>query len=279
MELTITGAGTRLGGRWVVDGVDATPPQGALTGLLGPNGAGKTTLLRLVAGLLVPERGAVLVDDSPVHDLPRRERARRIALVEQESSSTVPLTVREVVALGRIPFRSLWGADEDEGAVDRALDAAQASGLADRAWSTLSGGERQRVHIARALAQQPSLLLLDEPTNHLDISAQLSLLAFVRDLRITSVAALHDLNLAAAFCEHVLVLSAGRLVAAGHPNDVLQPELLRDVYGVSAEVLAHPRTGRPVIAFHESAVDTAPTAVAHDAFSHVTATHQSEDTR
>ncbi|RHA41672.1 putative F420-0 ABC transporter ATP-binding protein [Cellulomonas rhizosphaerae] len=252
MELTIAGVGTRLGGRWVVDGVDATPPDGALTGLLGPNGAGKTTLLRLVAGLLVPESGAVLVDDSPVHELPRRTRARQIALVEQESSSTVPLTVREVVALGRIPFRSLWGSDEDEGAVDRALEAAQATALASRSWATLSGGERQRVHIARALAQQPSLLLLDEPTNHLDISAQLSLLAFVRGLQITTVAALHDLNLAAAFCEHVLVLSAGRLVAAGHPADVLRPDLLREVYGVEAEVLTHPRTGRPVIAFHET---------------------------
>ena len=253
MELTLDRVGTRLGGRWVVDGVDATPPAGHLTGLLGPNGAGKTTLLRLVAGLLTPESGAVLVDDgSPVHRLPRRARAQRIALLEQESSSAVPLTVREVVALGRIPYRTLWGGgDEDHAAVDRALTSAHAAHLADRAWSTLSGGERQRVHIARALAQEPDLLLLDEPTNHLDVSAQLSLLAFVRDLGTTTVAALHDLNLAAAFCEHVLVLSGGRLAAAGHPREVLRPALLREVYGVEADVLEHPRTGRPVIAFHE----------------------------
>ena len=260
VDVRIVGAGTTLGGRWVVDGVDATPPAGALTGLLGPNGAGKTTLLRLVAGLLTPEAGAVLVDDSPVHTLARRERARRIAFVEQESSSAVPLTVREVVALGRIPFRSLWGADDDEDAVPRALRSVGAEHLADRAWSTLSGGERQRVHVARALAQQPRLLLLDEPTNHLDISAQLSLLAFVRDLGITSVAALHDLNLAAAFCEHVLVLSEGRLVAAGHPSVVLTADLVRDVYGVESDVLTHPRTGRPVIAFHEPAPDLDPTS-------------------
>ncbi|MBN9325925.1 MAG: histidinol phosphatase [Cellulomonas sp. 73-145] len=270
MELTIAGVGTRLGGRWVVDGVDATPPTGALTGLLGPNGAGKTTLLRLVAGLLVPQAGAVMVSDDepgpgptstagaagavpprqvPVHLLPRRHRARRIALLEQESSSAVPLTVRDVVALGRIPYRSWWGTDDDPAAVDRALEAAEAAHLADRAWATLSGGERQRVQIARALAQEPALLLLDEPTNHLDVAAQLHLLAFVRNLGTTTVAALHDLNLAAAFCEHVLVLSAGRLAAAGHPADVLTPALLRQVYGVEAEVLTHPRTGRPVIAF------------------------------
>ncbi|WP_273651578.1 putative F420-0 ABC transporter ATP-binding protein [Cellulomonas fimi] len=265
MDLTIDGVGTRLGGRWVVDGVDATPPPGRLTGLLGPNGAGKTTLLRLVAGLLTPERGAVLVGSgpsaTPVAAMPRRERARRIALLEQESSSSVPLTVREVVALGRIPYRSLWGADPDDDAVDRALVAADAAHLAGRAWSSLSGGERQRVHVARALAQEPELLLLDEPTNHLDVSAQLALLAFVRDLGTTTVAALHDLNLAAAFCEHVIVLSDGRLAAAGHPREVLRPGLLRDVYGVDADVLEHPRTGRPVIAFHEPAPRPAPAPV------------------
>jgi iron complex transport system ATP-binding protein len=248
MDLSITAVGTRLGGRWVVDGVDATPPPGALTGLLGPNGAGKTTLLRLVAGLLDPEAGAVLVDDVPVHTIARRERARRIALLEQESS----LTVREVVALGRIPYRTLWGSDPDEGAVDRALAATDAAHLADRAWSALSGGERQRVHVARALAQEPDLLLLDEPTNHLDVSAQLSLLRFVRDLGRTTVAALHDLNLAAAYCAHVLVLSGGRLVAAGDPREVLTADLVRRVYGVDAEVLTHPRTGRPVIAFGDA---------------------------
>ncbi|PVU81901.1 histidinol phosphatase [Cellulomonas sp. WB94] len=262
MELTISGLRTRLGGRWVVDGIDATPPAGRLTGLLGPNGAGKTTLLRLVAGLLDPEEGAVLVnagpDDTaptaPVHRLARTARARRIALLEQESASSVPLSVSEVVALGRIPYRTRWGTDPDgthATVVLRSLRSAGADHLADRAWSTLSGGERQRVLIARALAQEPELLLLDEPTNHLDISAQLHLLTFVRDLGITTVAALHDLNLAAAFCEHVLVLADGRLAAAGHPRDVLTPQLLRDVYGVEADVLVHPRTGRPVIAFQE----------------------------
>ncbi len=270
MELTLAGVGTRLGGRWVVDGVDATPPPGALTGLLGPNGAGKTTLLRLIAGLLPAEAGAVLVADEdegaspadvagrpgeprrapvPVASLPRRVRAQRIALLEQESSATVPLLVREVVALGRVPYRSWWGADADATAVDRALVSAGAEHLADRAWDSLSGGERQRVHIARALAQEPSLLLLDEPTNHLDVSAQLSLLRFVRTLGVTTVAALHDLNLAASFCDHVLVLSEGRLAAAGAPRDVLTPELVRAVYRVDAEVMTHPRTGRPVIAY------------------------------
>ena len=252
MDVRIEDVGARLGGRWVVDGVDTVIPTGALTGVLGPNGAGKTTLLRLVAGLLPPGRGAVLVDEVAVHRLDRRARARRVALLEQESSTAVPLTVREVVALGRTPYRSWWGTDPDPLAVDRALGAAGAGELSDRAFGELSGGERQRVHVARALAQEPSLLLLDEPTNHLDVAAQLALLTFVARLGTTSIAALHDLNLAAAFCEYVLVLSRGRLVAAGHPVDVLRPALLREVYGVDADVLEHPRTGRPVIAFATS---------------------------
>ena len=271
MELTIDAVRTRLGGRWVIDGIVATPPAGGLTGLLGPNGSGKTTLLRLIAGLLEPEGGAVLVSPPgrpagaapvDVHALGRRERARRIALLEQESASTVPLTVREVVALGRIPYRTLWGTDPDDDAVTRALAHAHAAHLADRSWSDLSGGERQRVHIARALAQEPDLLLLDEPTNHLDVSAQLSVLAFVRDLGTTTVAALHDLNLAATFCDHVLVLSEGHLAAAGDPRDVLRPDLIRAVYGVDCDVLTHPRTGRPVIAFSEQhpGPDVGPTA-------------------
>ena len=264
--MRIAAVGARLGGRWVVDGVEATPPAGRLTGLLGPNGAGKTTLLRLVAGVLEPGAGAVLVADVPVHEVPRRERARRIALLEQDATSAVAFTVREVVALGRIPHRSMFGADPDPGAVDDALVAASAAHLADRPWSSLSGGERQRVHVARALAQRPELLLLDEPTNHLDVSAQLALLAFVRDLGTTTVAALHDLNLAAAFCDHVLVLAEGRLVAAGAPADVLTPALVADVYGVDSDVLTHPRTGRPVIAFAEPGSVALPRfAVGHEA--------------
>jgi iron complex transport system ATP-binding protein len=257
VDVRLEAVGARLGGRWVVDGVGAEIPAGALTGVLGPNGAGKTTLLRLVAGLLPPDRGAVLIDAVAVHGLPRRERARRVALLEQESAAIVSLSVREVVELGRTPYRSLWGADPDPAAVGRALAATGATELADRAFGELSGGERQRVQIARALAQEPRLLLLDEPTNHLDVAAQLALLSFVARLGTTTVAALHDLNLAAAFCEHVLVLSHGRLVAAGHPAAVLRPELLRQVYGVEADVLEHPRTGRPVIAFATPAPVTA----------------------
>ncbi len=268
MELRIEAAGARLGGRWVLDGIDATPPVGVLTGVLGPNGAGKTTLLRLVGGLVPPDAGRVLLgfDEpaTPVHAQPRRERARRVALLEQDAGTAVPLSVREVVALGRIPHRGPWGGGSaaDDALVERALRRARAAHLADRSFAALSGGERQRVHVARALAQEPSLLLLDEPTNHLDVSAQLDLLALARDLGVTVLAALHDLTLAAGYCAHVLVLQEGRLVAAGDPAEVLTPELVGRVWGVAADVLRHPRTGRPVVVFADpsdrSAVDVGP---------------------
>lgn len=239
--------------RAILDGVSAQLPAGAVTGLLGPNGAGKSTLLHAIAGIQRPTRGSVMLDGVAVHGLRRRDAARRIALLEQNSTLSGDLTVNEVVLLGRIPHRpgpfATVGGDDDRMIAARALGAAGALPLADRSWHSLSGGERQRVQIARALTQQPALLLLDEPTNHLDVSAQLSLLARVRRLGLTSVAALHDLNLAAAYCDHLLVLSEGRLVAAGAPEQVLRPELIKRVYGADCDVIEHPRHGHPLVVY------------------------------
>lgn len=241
-------------GRIIVAGVECTPPRAALTGLLGPNGAGKSTLLRLVAGVLRPDAGHVVLDSTDLLALPRRERARRVALVEQESPVPASLTVREAVLLGRTPHGSRWGGltEHDHAVAETALTEAGVAELADRVLATLSGGERQRVHLARALAQEPELLLLDEPTNHLDVHAQLDTLAVVRDLTergVTVVAALHDLNLAAAACDHLVLLDQGTVVATGSAADVLRPEVLDPVYGVRSLVMRHPETGRPVLTF------------------------------
>ncbi|WP_306320247.1 MULTISPECIES: ABC transporter ATP-binding protein [unclassified Streptomyces] len=226
------------GGALVLDGVSLTPRPGTVTGILGPNGSGKSTLLRLLAGVLAPSTGVVTLDGDPLASVGRRQAARRIAMVQQQSDAQVELTVADVVRLGRVPHRRAWqpASAADEAAVRAALER---SGLADRAhrlWHTLSGGERQRVQIARALAQEPRELLLDEPTNHLDIQHQLELLDLIGTLDVTSVVALHDLNLAATYCARVVVLRAGRVVAAGEPGDVLTEELIADVYGVRAEV-------------------------------------------
>ncbi len=243
-------------GRLVLDGVDATAPRGAVSGLLGPNGSGKSTLLRLLAGVQAPSDDAARVRfaGAELLTLPRRRRARVLALVEQDAATDLPLTVLDAVLLGRIPHRSLLAGDSthDRTVAHDALRTVGMEELADRQVATLSGGERQRVHMARALAQQPALLMLDEPTNHLDIAAQLDAMRVLRRLAddgVPVLAALHDLTLAAQTCDHVVLLSGGRVVAAGDVHDVLVPDVLDPVYGVRTEVLTHPGTGRPVLTF------------------------------
>ncbi|MFF8012085.1 ATP-binding cassette domain-containing protein [Streptomyces sp. NPDC007929] len=241
----------RVDGRLVLDGVALAPETGSTVGVLGPNGSGKSTLLRLLAGLLTPTSGVVTLDGTPLGDLPRRTVARRLAVVEQQSDTQVELTVEDVVRLGRVPHRRAWtpARPDDERAVRAALERTGLDGRARQPWHTLSGGERQRVQIARALAQEPRELLLDEPTNHLDIHHQLDLLTLVTGLPVTTVVALHDLNLAAMYCDRVVVLSAGRLVAAGTPGDVLTERLIADVYGVRAAVSREGPEGRPHVRF------------------------------
>ncbi|MEH0502181.1 ABC transporter ATP-binding protein [Streptomyces scabiei] len=239
----------RLGDKVVVDGVTLTLHLGETVGLLGPNGSGKSTLLRLLAGVLAPTAGVVSLDGRPLAEVGRRATARRIATVNQHADTQTELTVRDVVALGRIPHRRAWtpATATDAQAVTEALARTGLTDRADQFWHTLSGGERQRTQIARALAQQPRELLLDEPTNHLDIQHQLDLLELVASLPVTTVIALHDLNLAAMYCDRLLVLREGRAVTEGTPAEVLTSALVEQVYGVRTEITHDP--GHPVIRF------------------------------
>lgn len=225
-------------GTVIVDGVTIDVAPGSTVGLLGPNGSGKSSLLRLLAGLRPTSSGVVRLGGDPIAGLSRRQVARRLAMVEQESATDADPTVRDVIGLGRLPHRAPWS---PETANDRAMVAGAAATmrtvhLLERSYMTLSGGERQRVQIARALAQEPTELLLDEPTNHLDVRHQLELLELVRATPTTTVMALHDLNHAATFCDRLVVLDGGRVRAAGRPADVLTPALLAEVYGVEAVV-------------------------------------------
>ncbi|AJM76972.1 ABC transporter ATP-binding protein [Rathayibacter toxicus] len=255
MTLAANRVSWRRGGRLVVDGVSVRPRPGSTVGLLGPNGSGKSSLLRLLQGIARPEAGVVTLDGVPLASLHRREIARAVATVTQQAETEADLVVRDVVRLGRTPHRTLWGGDSagDLQAIDQAIDQVGLSAKADHFWHTLSGGERQRVHIARALAQEPRELLLDEPTNHLDIRHQLELLALVRSLPVTTIVALHDLNLAALFCDELLVLREGRVVAGGSAQEALTPALIAEVYGVMARVVTDEKTRRPHVFFDPGA--------------------------
>ncbi|MEV5604943.1 ABC transporter ATP-binding protein [Streptomyces sp. NPDC052299] len=243
--------GREAGGRLLLDGVTLAPEPGTTVGLIGPNGSGKSTLLRILAGVLAPHMGVVTLDGATLPAVGRRAVARRVAVVDQHAVTQEELSVLDVVRLGRIPHRRAWAAptEEDAAAVDEALERTGLASRRDQSWHTLSGGERQRVQIARALAQRPRELLLDEPTNHLDIQHQLELLSLVASLPLTAVVALHDLNLAAMFCDRIVVLSGGRAVARGTPEQVITEELIQEVYRVRAVVTPDGPQGRPSVRF------------------------------
>jgi len=240
-----------IGGREVLSGVTLTVAPGEVVGLAGPNGAGKTTLFRVATRVLRPDRGQVTVAGDAIAGLSRRELARRVAVVPQDVTVPFPFRAGEVVLMGRVPYQRGLGFESRED-IDRAQAALAAVGieaLADRSMLELSGGERQLVLVARALAQEPEVLLLDEPTAHLDLRHRTIVLERVRDFASRGGSALvvsHDLTLAARSCERLALLGAGTLRACGVPAEVLRPDVLREVFGVEAEVLAAP-DGAPLV--------------------------------
>ena len=236
-SLDVSGLSWSVGGRVVLHPVDFSLDAGSVLGVVGPNGAGKSTLLRMLYRFYRPAAGSVLVDGVDIWSISAREVARCVAAVLQEQPTDFALTVRDIVALGRTPHRRGFGGLS--GARDRAiigdvLERLDLGGFADRPLGTLSGGERQRVMVARALAQEPRLLILDEPTNHLDIRHQLEVLALIRDLPLTIVTSLHDLNMASQVCDQVLLLQGGRSVGFGPPGAVFGEATLSTTFQVTA---------------------------------------------
>ncbi len=249
-QLEVSGIEVRLGGRRVLDDVSLAVEPGEIVAVIGANGAGKSTLLRVMAGLMAPRAGTVVVGARPLGQLDRCALGRTIAYLPQDRTVHWPLTVRRLVALGRLPFREpiAGPSAEDRDAVEEAMAAMDVTAFAERAVTELSGGERARVLLARALAQRPRFLVADEPTTGLDPAHGLALFAqFVRmaGLRRAVIVALHDLSLAARYCHRVLLLKDGAALAQGTPREVLTPELLARAYGVRATVAEI--EGRPVV--------------------------------
>ena len=239
--------GCALGKYPILNGVDLEVPEGEMMALVGPNGTGKSTLLRTLAGLLPIPSGRVLVAGRDLVKLSPLERARILAMVGQQEETPADLRVAEVVALGLLPHRPPWsgGGRKERNAVAEALEQVSMTAYANRGFHQLSGGEQRRVLLARGLAQRTELLLLDEPTNHLDIRHQHALLRMVRGLGRTVIAAIHDLDLAATYFDHIVVLNDGGVAADGKPSEVLTPELVGDVFGMAASMVTDPATGEP----------------------------------
>ncbi|MGH3722744.1 MAG: ABC transporter ATP-binding protein [Mycobacterium sp.] len=251
MEVTYRSVSVDIAGAQIVTDIELHIASGGFVGIVGPNGSGKSTALRCLYRALTPVSGDVQVNGVSVRAISMRENARQVAALTQDMSLDFDFTAAEVVGTGRLPHgTSLRGTTaRDRQVCAEAMETADVTALAGRGFSSLSGGERQRVLIARALAQQPRVLVLDEPTNHLDVHHQYSILSSARALGITVIAALHDLNLAAQYCDTIHVMAEGRVAQSGTPHEVITAETIARWFGIGCHVIAHPRSGVPQVIF------------------------------
>lgn len=246
----LRGVGVTIAGRRILDGVDLAVRAGELVALIGPNGAGKSTALGVLAGDTAPESGTALIGGRDARTVKVGELGRLRAVLLQQKGVSFSYPVREVVAMGRMPWARTPQSDDDAAIIADALERTSTAHLADRDVTTLSGGELARVSLARVLAQRCPIVLLDEPTDALDLGHQEQVLTLAAELARAGcavLAVLHDLNLAAAYADRVVLLSDGRVVAEGTPEDVLTADRLADVYAYPVEVIPHPQSGAPLV--------------------------------
>ena len=252
MEIRTEDTTLSYGAARILKGISLETHTGEFVGIIGPNGSGKSTLLKCIYRVLKPDGGCIRLGDQELHEMKIRNSARKVAVVAQHNYYNFEFSVREVVMMGRAPHKKMLEKDgaKDFEIVDQALKTVGMYEFADRNFSTLSGGEQQRVILARALAQQTPCLILDEPTNHLDITHQLQLMELVRGLNVTVLSAIHDLNIAAMYCDRLYILKDGEIVGSGTPEELLTPETIRRVYRVESEIVRD-RNGKMHILFTE----------------------------
>ena len=225
----------------ILKGINIEVDNKEVVGIIGPNGSGKSTLLKCIYRVLKPNDGAILLDEVDIKDMTVKESSKKLAVLSQHNNYNFDFTVKDIVLMGRSPHKKFMERDnkEDYDIVNEALKKVDMLEFKDRSFQSLSGGEQQRVILARALAQQPQCLILDEPTNHLDIKYQLQLMRIVKSLNIEVIAAIHDLNIAAMYCDKIYVLKDGKIVKFGKTNEVLTKKLIKDVYEVDADVIVN----------------------------------------
>jgi len=245
MDILCEKTSVTLGGERIVSDVTMKAIDKQFVGIIGPNGSGKSTLLKCIYRILKPSSGAVFIDNEALQAMSVKDSAKKLAVVSQHNYYNFDFTVQEVVLMGRAPHKNRMEGDtqQDYEIVYDALQKVGMENYSNRIFSTLSGGEQQRIILARAVAQQTKCMILDEPTNHLDIKHQLQILNLVKCLDLTVIAALHDLNIAAMYCDFIYVLKDGEVRAEGSPKEILTKELLKDIYEVDAKITTDPLTG------------------------------------
>ncbi len=222
----------------LVENVSFNVDKGEFVGIIGPNGSGKSTVLKNIYRALIPDSGLILLDGENLTKMSYKKSAKKMAVVGQELDLNFDFLVEEIVAMGRNPHKKLFDIDDenDKEIINNALVSLGIEDMAKRSYLNLSGGEKQRVIIARAIAQESKFLILDEPTNHLDISYQMQIFELIKSLNVTVLSAIHDLNLAALFCDRLIVLKDGKIILEGTPDEVLTSENIYKIYGVNTTI-------------------------------------------
>ena len=225
--------------------------NGAFVGIIGPNGSGKSTLLKNIYRVYKPSSGKIILDERVLSKLKEKECAQKIAVLAQESNTYFDFTVEQIVKMGRYPYKSIFEdySKEDLQIVRQTLQKVGLENDMNRTFSKLSGGEKQRALIARALVQNADFLILDEPTNHLDIGYQIQLMDLVKNLKMTTLAAIHDINLAAMYCDYLIVIHKGKIIKVGSPEEVITVALLKEIFGVNAYVGINPINKKIQVSF------------------------------
>lgn len=242
--LTVNNVSWRVDNTLILKHINVSIERGKFIGLIGPNGAGKSSLLRCLYRFNQPSAGDIKFNDTDIWQLKSEDYAKQVAVVLQETPSQFNFSLFDVVALGLTPHKTLFSSttQADKQKIAQAISRVGLESHSNQSFDSLSGGEKQRALIARAIVQQPQLLIMDEPTSHLDVKYQIQLMELAKSLGITVFASFHDLNLAAAMCDELVVIKNGEIASAGKPNKVITEQMLDEVFGVCAQVSTHPQT-------------------------------------